>query len=142
MWWRERDKQQHPITAATTDSRESGQGPKYDLVTSVRRHYAGGFLAELLKELVRATQRATNTKHGHEATSLWGCLMFGHKVAWVLFAWKLKKLEFSSTTLLYPEVGCGEVAYSPKSLSLADAYSCCGVGVNFDFHFGSKVRQN
>jgi len=56
VWWRERDKQQHPITAATTDSRESGQGPKYDLFTSVRRHYTGGFLAELLKELVKTSQ--------------------------------------------------------------------------------------
>ena len=81
-----------------------------------------------------------DTKHGHEATSLWGCLMFGHKVAWVLFAWKLEELYFSSTDLLlYPEVGGSEVAYSPKSLSCADADSCCGVGVNFNFHSNSKV---
>ena len=56
VWWREWDKQQHPIAATTTDNNESGQGPKYDLVTSVRRHYTGGFLAELLQELVKISQ--------------------------------------------------------------------------------------
>ena len=53
VWWREQGRQQHPIAAATTDSSASGQGPKYDLVTSVHRHYTGGFLAELLQELVK-----------------------------------------------------------------------------------------
>ena len=67
--------------------------------------------------------------------------MFSHKVAGVLFAWKLEKLEFSSTDLLlYPEVSGSEVAYSPKSLSFADADSCCGDGVNLNFHFSPKVR--
>ena len=66
--------------------------------------------------------------------------MFSHKVVGVLFAWKLQKLDLSSTDLLlYPEVGSSEVAYSPKSLSFADADNSCGVGVDFDFHFTSQV---
>ena len=69
--------------------------------------------------------------------------MFSHKVAGVLFAWELEKLEFSSTDLLlYPEVGGSEVAHSPKSLSSADADKCCGGGVDLNFHFSSNVRKN
>ncbi len=54
MWSerRMRDRQQHPIAATTADNDESGQGPWYDLVTSVHHHYTDRFLEEFLQEII------------------------------------------------------------------------------------------